>query len=226
MSKLARPVAPAGVYLLTPDTPDTARLVAISAAALAAGVRWLQYRNKTAPAALRREQAQALRALTRAHGAQLIVNDDAHLAIEMAADGVHIGRDDGSIADVRAIVGPAAVLGVSAYNDFERARAAWRSGADYVAFGSMFASAVKPNAVRASLDLVTGARSAGMHVVAIGGIDGSNIAAVAGAGAHAAALISAVYDARDPAAAAAQLCAAFDAGRAAFNRTRVSDELH
>lgn len=224
MSVESRNAGPLGVYLLTPDTTDTARLLAATDAALSAGVRWLQYRNKTAPAALRREQAQALRALTRARGAQLIVNDDAPLAVEAAADGVHVGRDDGGIADARAIVGPAAVLGVSAYNGFERARAAWRSGADYVAFGSMFASAVKPNAVRAPLDLVTRARSAGMHVAAIGGIDVSNIADVAAAGAHAAALISAVYDAPDPAAAAAQLRAAFDAGRAAFNRTRVRDE--
>lgn len=219
-----RNAAPAGVYLLTPDTLDTTALLAATQAALAAGVRWLQYRNKVAPTAVRREQARALRDLTRMHGAGLIVNDDAQLAAEVQADGVHVGRDDGSVADARAHVGATAVVGVSAYDAFDRAQAAWLSGADYVAFGSVFGSAVKPFAVRAPLDLLTRARRGGMHVVAIGGIDASNIGDVAVAGAHAAALISAVYDAADPGTAASRLIAAFAGGRGHFNHLREHDE--
>lgn len=204
--------APRGVYLLTPDWSDTRRLLAATAAALAAGVRWLQYRNKRADAATRRMQARALRALTRAHGAKLVVNDDADLALEVHADGVHVGRDDPDPLPRLARAGAAMVVGVSCYDDLARAQAALAAGADYVAFGSVFASPTKPGAVRAPLALLTQARAAGMHVVAIGGIGAENVAQVAAAGAHAAALITAVYDAADPAAAARELIAGFRRG--------------
>ncbi|MDL1862493.1 thiamine phosphate synthase [Betaproteobacteria bacterium PRO7] len=204
--------APRGVYLLTPDWTDTPRLLATTAAALAAGVRWLQYRNKSADAATRRAQALALRELTLAHGAKLVVNDDTGLAIEAHADGVHVGRDDPDPRPRLAREGVAMVVGVSCYDDFARAQAAVAAGADYVAFGAVFASPTKPAAVRAPLALLSKARAAGMHAVAIGGIGADNIAQVAAAGAHAAALITAVYDAADPGAAARELISKFKAG--------------
>ncbi|GMV59400.1 MAG: thiamine-phosphate synthase [Betaproteobacteria bacterium] len=204
--------APRGVYLLTPDWTDTPRLLATTAAALAAGVRWLQYRNKSADAATRRAQALALRELTLAHGAKLVVNDDIGLAIEAHADGVHVGRDDPDPRPRLAREGVAMVVGVSCYDDFARAQAAVAAGADYVAFGAVFASPTKPAAVRAPLALLSKARAAGMHAVAIGGIGADNIAQVAAAGAHAAALITAVYDAADPGAAARELISKFKAG--------------
>ncbi|MGB9101454.1 MAG: thiamine phosphate synthase, partial [Stenotrophomonas indicatrix] len=89
--------APRGVYLITPDEPDTARLLARTAPLLAAGATWLQYRNKTASDALRREQATALQALCAAHGVPLIVNDDPELAQAIGAAGVHLGGTDGDI---------------------------------------------------------------------------------------------------------------------------------
>jgi thiamine-phosphate pyrophosphorylase len=202
-------VGPAGIYLLTPDGLELPRLLAATDAALAAGIRWVQLRNKTADAPTRRAQARALRTLTRTRKAFLIVNDDAELACEVEADGVHIGRDDGAIETVRRRIGAARVLGVSCYDDLARAQAAARAGADYVAFGSMYPSRVKPDAVRAPLALLGRARAAGMRVVAIGGIEPTRVGEVAAAGAHAAALISAVYDAADPGRAAAQLAAAF-----------------
>lgn len=204
---------PAGVYLLTPDWTDTARLLDATRSALASGVRWLQYRNKRAAPALRREQARALRELTLTHGARLVINDDADLAIATLADGVHVGRDDPDPQARLAREGIRMLVGVSCYDDFERARRAQRDGADYVAFGSMFASATKPAAVRAPLELLARARAQAMHVVAIGGIDATNIARVAAAGAHAAALISAIYDAADPAAAARDLVERFEQGK-------------
>ncbi len=210
-------VAPVGVYLLTPDTSDTPRLLEATHAALMAGVRWLQYRNKSACAELKLEQAQALRALTRQHAARLIINDDAELAVRVQADGVHLGRDDGGVQAARERLGADAVVGVSAYDDAARAQAAWQAGATYVAFGAVFESTVKPQAPRAPLTLLSQARRAGLHVVAIGGIDVSNVSRVAAAGAHAAALISALYDAPDPAAAAQQLIAAFVSGAKEFS---------
>ncbi len=204
---------PGGVYLLTPDWSDTARLLDFTGVALTSGVRWLQYRNKRAEPALRRRQALALRELTLTLGVRLVINDDIDLALAAQADGVHVGRDDPDPWPKLAREGVRMLVGVSCYDDFERARRAQRDGADYVAFGSMFASATKPAAVRAPPDLLSRARARDMHVVAIGGIDASNIERVAAAGAHAAALISAVFDAADPAAAALELGRRFEQGR-------------
>jgi thiamine-phosphate pyrophosphorylase len=203
-----------GLYLLTPDWDDTARLLAATRAALGAGVRLLQYRHKKAAAALRLEQAGALRALTRAHSALLLINDDAALAAAVGADGVHLGRDDGALPEARTLLGPEALLGASCYADFDRATAAAAQGAAYVAFGSVFASPTKPQALRAPLTLFARARAAGLPAVAIGGIDAGNIAQVAAAGAQAAAVISAVYDAPDPGAAAHRLLEQFQRGLA------------
>ncbi len=219
---MTRVDAPRGVYLLTPDCDDTERLLAATRAALAAGVRWLQYRNKRTDGATRSRQARALRELTRAHFAKLLVNDDVDLAIEVQADGVHVGRDDPDPRPRLARAGIAMTVGVSCYDDFERARAATAAGADYVAFGSVFASPTKPAAVRAPLALLARARAAGMHVVAIGGIDTANIARVAAAGAHAAALITAVYDAADPGAAARTLISNFKSGEHEYEPQRTT----
>jgi thiamine-phosphate pyrophosphorylase len=188
-----------GLYAVTPDEPDTGRLVAWVEAALDGGAVAIQYRNKTADASLRREQAAALAAPLRARGALFIVNDDAALAAQVAADGVHVGEDDGSIADARRTVGPGLIVGASCYDDFERAQAAVAAGADYVAFGSFFPSEVKPRARRASLSLLGRARDLGVPVVAIGGITAANAPALVAAGADALAVISALFGAHDAA---------------------------
>jgi thiamine-phosphate pyrophosphorylase len=215
-----KPEKPAGVYLLTPDWSDTARLLEVAAAALNNGVRWLQYRHKHADAVLRRNQARALRELTLFHGARLMINDDVDLAITSFADGVHIGRDDQDPRAQLAREGIRMLIGVSCYDEYDRAQQACDAGADYVAFGSVFASATKPAAVRAPLALLSRARTDGMHVVAIGGIDAMNIDLVAAGGAHAAALITAVFEARDPAAAARELVRKFEQGKLQYESQR------
>ena len=191
----------AGVYLLTPDAGpvDFDDMAARFGAAVAAGVAIVQYRNKRTPSAERRAQARVLQVLARRHGALFVVNDDIDLAIELEADGVHLGRDDGDIDAARKRL-PRQLLGVSCYNDLEHARRAVDAGADLLAFGSVFASVTKPAAVRASLGLLRNARERfpQQRVIAIGGIDATNIGSVSAAGAHAAALISAVFDAGDP----------------------------
>ncbi len=200
-----------GLYALTPDEGDTARLLRQVAAALDGGVRWLQYRNKSADAALRLRQARELQALCDMVGAQLIVNDFPELAAEVGAAGVHIGKEDRALAQARATLGEK-VIGASCYNELPRALAAQEQveslgkqarGADYVAFGSFFASGTKPNAVRASLDLLLTAR-AQLHVpiVAIGGITLDNAASVIAAGADAVAVSAALFTATDVAATA------------------------
>ena len=190
-----------GVYLLTPDTGpgDFEAMANRFGAAVAAGVAIVQYRNKRASAADRRAQARVLQALARRHGVLFVVNDDIDLAIQLEADGVHLGRDDVDIAVARKRL-PRQLLGVSCYNDLENARRAVDAGADLLAFGSVFASVTKPAAVRASLGLLRVARERfpQQRVIAIGGIDATNIGSVSAAGAHAAALISSVFDAGDP----------------------------
>jgi thiamine-phosphate pyrophosphorylase len=166
--------------------------------ALRGGARVLQYRNKAADAALRLQQAQALRKLTREFDATFIVNDDASLAAQVNADGVHLGGEDGSVAAARALLGKQGIIGVSCYNRGSLAFEAARQGADYVAFGAFFSSSVKPGAVKADVALLHTARhELNVPIVAIGGITQQNGAALIEAGADALAVISAVFDAPD-----------------------------
>lgn len=158
----------------------------------------LQYRNKSASAALRAEQAAALRRLTTEFGIPLIVNDDAELALAVAADGVHLGGEDGAIGAARALLGHDRIIGVSCYNRLPSAIDAARQGADYVAFGAFFRSGVKPDAVAAAPALLHEARaSLPVPIVAIGGITTANGAQLIDAGADMLAVISAVFAAPD-----------------------------
>lgn len=210
------PARLAGVYLLTPDADASSfdAVLAVVQHALDAGVRAVQYRDKTCDAVQRLDRACRLAALTRAAGALLIVNDSIEAATGSGADGVHLGRDDGDAAHARRQL-PHRLLGVSCYNQFDRAHAAIAAGADAIAFGSMFESATKPVAVRAPLKLLSAARAAWpqRRIIAIGGINVENIATVAAAGAHAAAVLDAVFGAKNPAHAVRELIRRFDQGK-------------
>jgi thiamine-phosphate pyrophosphorylase len=206
-----------GLYVLTPDIDDTLALVAKVDAVLEGGAHVLQYRHKRADSGLREAQAQALVERCRAHGALFIVNDDAVLAAKVGADGVHLGEGDIDIASARRVVGDGALIGASCYNDLSRAREMVAAGADYVAFGSLFDSTVKPEARKAPLRLLGEARTLGVPVVGIGGIDAGNAWSAIAAGADAVALITAVFGPVDPRAvkkAAATLVQAIDAATA------------
>jgi len=187
-----------GIYAITPETEDTDRLVAKVAAAIAGGIRLIQYRNKKGSAQLRRYQCEALFECVQAVNATLIINDDWQLAADVRAHGVHLGRDDAAVARARRVLGPGKIIGVSCYNDLVRAREQEQAGADYVAFGSFFPSATKPDAVAAPLDLLSDARSRlKVPVVAIGGIDRYNAPALLEAGADAIAVLSALFSVED-----------------------------
>ena len=187
-----------GLYAITPDATDTAELLRKMRLALLGGAKVVQYRNKIADAALRLKQASALRELTHEFGVPLIVNDDAELVRQVDADGVHLGGADGSMADARAVLGSGKLLGVSCYNRLALAHEAVRQGADYVAFGSFFASMVKPDAMSATPELLRQARcELDVPIVAIGGITAQNGAQLHEAGADALAVISAVFAAAD-----------------------------
>ena len=198
-----------GLYVVTPDWRDTLKLVLAAKAALEGGARVLQYRNKVAAPSQRIEHAIALAALCQKFGAAFIVNDHLDLALQVDADGVHLGADDGELAAARKKLGPGKLLGASCYDRLELAQAARNAGADHIAFGSIYASPSKPAAVRAPLELFGEARPLGLPMVAIGGITADNALPVVEAGADALAVISDIFDAPDIAARARQYGALF-----------------
>lgn len=185
-----------GLYAITPSDSLLPRLSALVSSALAGGVRYIQYRNKFAPAPLKRAQAAELLRLCRAADARLIVNDDLWLAIEIGADGAHLGKEDGDVRTARQALGPHRILGVSCYNDMGRAETAAAEGADYIGVGSVFASATKPEATRASLEFLSEVkRKLHLPVAAIGGITLKNAGEVIAAGADMVAVITDLFDA-------------------------------
>jgi len=178
-----------GLYAITPEGGDVERKTRL---ALEGGIALLQYRQKKHDLAL----ARAIVRLGREFRVPVIVNDDVELALELGADGVHLGRDDGDLAAARKRLG-SRLLGASCYNEPELARAALRDGADYIAFGSVFPSSTKPDAVRAPLSLFGQAKALGLPLAAIGGITLDNAPQLIAAGADLLAVISDLFDAPD-----------------------------
>lgn len=200
-----------GLYAITDSqlTPGAALVPAV-AAALRGGARVIQYRDKSADGARREQEAAALNALCRNHGALLIVNDDVELAAAVSASGVHLGRDDPQLAAARRRLGADAIIGVSCYNQLTRAQAAAEQGADYVAFGRFFPSRTKPDAAAATPELLRAARSAlDLPLVAIGGITPENGGLLIEAGADMLAVIHGVFGQPDIEAAARRFAALF-----------------
>jgi thiamine-phosphate pyrophosphorylase len=196
-----------GLYAITPDLADTALLVRKVETALKAGVAMLQYRNKDLAKDKRLLQAKELAALARGYGVPFIVNDDLDIALAVGANGAHLGKDDGDLASARAKLA-GRILGASCYADIDKARAAVRAGADYVAFGSVYPSSTKPGAVRAPLELF--AHELGVPRCAIGGITVGNAPALIAAGADLLAVIRDLFDAPDIAARATQYRSLFE----------------
>ncbi len=205
------PRLPRGLYAIT-DGPR-ADLIAACAAVLEGGARVLQYRDKSDDVPRREREARALQDLCAAHGVPLIINDDVALAATVGAAGVHLGADDAAIAEARARLGGGAIIGVSCYDSLERARQMAQAGADYLAFGAFFASPTKPHARHATTALLRGARVLGKPLVAIGGITADNADGLIAAGADNIAVISALFGAADPGAAARRFASLFDAAR-------------
>ena len=199
-----------GLYAITPDEPDTNRLLARVETVLRAGASWLQYRNKAASDDLRAEQALVLQSLCSRFKVPLIINDDWALAAAVGAAGAHLGEDDGELALARHELGAGAILGASCYNDLKLARQAAFAGATYIAFGAFFASPTKPNARQASLDLLREAAALGLPRVAIGGITPDNARPLLEAGADLIAVISGVFEAPDPTAATRAYLSCFE----------------
>jgi thiamine-phosphate pyrophosphorylase len=181
--------------------------------AIRGGARLVQYRDKSGDANRRHHQATELATLCRRYRVPFLVNDDVGLAAAAGADGVHLGREDETVAHAREQLGDTALIGISCYNDIARAREAQAAGADYVAFGSFFPSTTKPQAVRADTSLLREARrTLSVPVVAIGGITPENGAELIAAGADALAVITGVFASHDIAEAAGRYARLFPDG--------------
>ena len=125
-----------GLYVITPDEPDTNKLSAMVLATLKGGARLVQYRAKTLNKTQQFLQAEVIKELCDRYNAYLIINDNIELCLHLDAFGVHLGEDDGIIETARKIIGTEKVIGVSCYNSLDRVRLAKDSGADYLALGA------------------------------------------------------------------------------------------
>lgn len=197
-----------GLYAITPEQcTDTRALLQSVEAAIRGGAVMVQYRAKRNA---QRAQALALKNMCSAHGVPLIVNDDAALARDIDAAGVHLGRDDMSVAAARVLLDDRAIVGVSCYDQLQRAIDAERDGASYVAFGSFYPSRTKPGAVRAGVELLRQAAALlDIPIVAIGGITPENGGALLGAGAGLIAVSEGLFGREDPGVAARRYASLF-----------------
>lgn len=187
-----------GLYAITPDSTNTTNLLIMTEQVLCGGVKVVQYRSKITDTELRRVQAHAIAQLCRKYHVPIIINDHIDLALEVNADGLHVGQGDISLIEARKKIGHKKIIGVSCYNQFGLAVNAQQQGADYVAFGAFFASSTKPGAAIASMDLLCQAKHELLTpVVAIGGITLINAAALIDRGSHSVAVCNALFGARD-----------------------------
>jgi thiamine-phosphate pyrophosphorylase len=183
-----------GLYAITDRQLCGGRLLESVSAAIAGGARIIQYRDKSGDSERRQAEATALCQLCREHDALFIINDEVELALQVDADGVHIGQSDSRLAQARQQLGPDKLIGVSCNNRLEYALTAQQQGADYVAFGRFFPSTTKPDAPQADLSLLETAREQlTIPIVAIGGITPETAGRLVHAGADMLAVIHGVF---------------------------------
>lgn len=161
------------------------------------GVTFLQLREKDLDDERFYEEAVELQAMAKEYGVPFVVNDNVDIALRMDADGVHVGQSDMEAGDVRALLGPDKILGVSAQT-VEQAVLAEKRGADYLGVGAVFPTGSKDDAIDVSFDTLKAICSAvSIPVVAIGGITLQNTPELAGSGICGIAVISAIYGQKD-----------------------------
>jgi thiamine-phosphate pyrophosphorylase len=186
-----------GLYAITPDSADLNTLIQKTQLAIEGGAFMVQYRSKIQDRDVKMQQCAAILRLCRDYKIPCIVNDDVDMCRILEADGVHLGEKDDNIAEVRRILGEDAIIGSSCYDQLNRAKQAQKEGASYVAFGAMFETSSKPNAPRATLELLREAKSQiQIPIVAIGGITVNNAHDVIKTGIDAIAVITSLYDAK------------------------------
>ena len=190
---MTRPIIK-GLYAITPDWEDTTLLTDKVVEVLEAGASVLQYRNKTANKQLRLDQALAIKKICQRYAVPFIINDDFELCKHLDTDGVHLGKDDHKLTEVRNILGKRKIIGVSCYNDVKRAKDMLEEPCDYIALGACFASKTKPNAPVADTNFITKVVNfSSLPVVAIGGITLDNCKTVLDCGVNAIAMVNEIF---------------------------------
>ncbi|ASY42793.1 thiamine phosphate synthase [Taylorella equigenitalis] len=196
-------IIPRGLYGITPDWIEFSKVLQAVEIACDAGLPMLQFRRKIKePSFERLKQCQAIKNICDKNNCVLIVNDNLELARSCEANGVHLGSEDMDLLDAKlgeALNSNNFIVGMSCYNELELASKAVELGASYIAFGSMFPSPTKPNAVKANLDLIRRARKLFpvTPIVCIGGITLDNAPYVIEAGADMLAVISGLFEKED-----------------------------
>ncbi len=169
------------------------------------GVTFLQLREKNLDEEHFYEEAVKLQAMAKEYGVPFVVNDNVDIAVRMDADGVHVGQSDMEAGDVRALIGPDKILGVSAMT-VDQAVLAEKRGADYLGVGAVFPTGSKDDAEDVSFETLKAiCQAVTIPVVAIGGITRDNTPELAGSGICGIAVISAIYGQEDIKEAAASL---------------------
>lgn len=169
------------------------------------GATFLQLREKELDSAALLAEAEELKALAGRYHVPFVVNDSVEAALACGADGVHVGQSDLMGRDIRALIGPDKILGITA-NTVELAVAAEKAGADYIGAGAVFGTTTKDNAKKLSLDTLRDiCRAVTIPVVAIGGVNADNILELKGTGVAGAAVVSALFAQADPGGAARRL---------------------
>lgn len=185
-----------GIYAITPDR--ALDLDAIEKVIVEHNIGILQYRHKTLDAKIQLNEATQLQRLCAKHHTLFIINDDSNLAQKIRANGVHLGKNDGSIQQARRQLGAAAIIGVSCYDNIDLAKKAQQQGADYVAFGALFSSSTKPNTLHCDLNIITQAKqNLVIPIVGIGGINFDNQQSAFDAGCDSVAMIKALFQSTD-----------------------------
>ena len=162
------------------------------------GATFLQIREKDLDENTFEQEAEALKELCASYRVPYVVNDSVEIAMDIDADGVHVGQSDIKGRDIRAMIEPDKILGISV-GTVEEAQAAEKAGADYIGVGAVFGTSTKKNARNLSLEkLQEISSSVSIPVVAIGGINASNLMELAGSGVDGVAGVSAIFAATDP----------------------------
>lgn len=197
-----------GLYVITDKKLiPRDRFAATVEEAVRGGASVVQLREKNTPKDEIIDLGKSLLKITAKYGVPLIINDSAELAMEIGADGVHLGEDDPNVAHAREVLGRDKIIGVSCYGKIERGLNAERDGADYVAFGTPFFTPTKPERTPTSFDILKEAVSMikTIPIFAIGGIFPENAESVLETGVDGIAVITAVFGSPDPEAAARNL---------------------
>jgi thiamine-phosphate pyrophosphorylase len=200
----------ARLYFVCDALPDQRQPEAMLNAAMSGGAGMVELRDRENPRGVIERSGHTFRRLTNTYGALFIVNDDPHLALELAADGVHVGQDDLDPAEARRIMGPDAIIGLSTHSR-EQIEAAAREPIDYISVGPIWETPTKEGRPATGLDLIReAARVVEMPWFASGGIDTENVDEVVSMGAERICVVRAIRDAVDPRVAATTLFGAVD----------------